>query len=1630
MNVVWVSLNALKYQETSMSVRFSRLLIFLLLTVAGVLAPVHVIAQVSTHITYEEQIKKSRTFAALDEHMFGDKINLQDGAVSFAQDDVVLATNSNLKVAIGRMLRANIQSNTPEFNVYGGYWDLNVPYMMATYDSRDGWNAMHNTDDPRRCRSGGIAPKERMGPWPYYYAQSVYAHMYWKGVQINIPGYGQEQMLKLNAGQVVPTSGDTYYGTTKSHWMVGCLDSVAHDAGEGFKVTLPDGVTYYFDWMVKRKAVDLTDNGSVDNEGYGTQPWHLLAPLTDVYLYATKATDRFGNSVTYTYDAVYHNRIKTIQSNDGVRLDVQYNAAGLISAVVAENRTWTYKYDDGIFSLQLPDGSKWEYSGSFGMLSLTPALKDFWSAGCIMDQREMNAYAAPDPSSLLSMSIKHPSGARGDFTFRPLYHGINNAPGGCGVFGSGPTSWWYGTWGVPSASGVFSLHEKKISGPGMSDRIWRFSYAPSWSFQSQCSSGCASTSKTAVTTNDGVVRRYIYGNDYVSNHGQLLSETVEKNNVVVRSTAYTYLSTASGQPFPDNAGDIAKANGVADLYGNPFKFKNRPLKIATTQQDGSTFTRTATTFDLFARPTIIVKQSSLGYSKSDATEYHDNLSSWVLGQVKRQYNVQTGMVMSQTDFNSQALPWKTYSFGKLQQTLTYSADGVLATVADGRGNTTTLSAWKRGIPQQIQYPATPESPSGSTQSAVVDNSGWITSVTDENGYATGYGYDSVGRLASIVYPTADSVAWLPKTFEFRALTATDWLPPGISVGQWRQYEGQGNYAKFTYYDAMWRPVLVMEYDTSNVTPTLRYNRTAYDSSGRVSFQSYPTADATPTTIGTRTFYDVLDRVTKVEQDSEHNVLSTVTEYLAGLQVRVTNPRGHQTTTGFMAWDQPGYDLPLWSSQPEGKVIEIARHPQFGWPLQLKQRSADNALQATRQYIYDDNAQLCKTIEPETGATVTWYDAANNPVWSASGLTGGNYASTADCSYAAANASGRVVNRSYDARNRVSALTFPDGRGNQIWTYEKDGLPASVTAYNDVNNTTPVVTAYTYNKRRMLKGESLSQPGWYTWGIGYEYDPIGNLRWQSYPTGLSLDYAPNALGQSTGVRDQSNKFYASGASYYPNGALKQFTYGNGIVHTMTQNARQLPQRVTSSGGVQDFTYAYDYNGNVTRIIDEVRGGNYGRWMSYDGLDRLIDAGSCNFGGDCWHRFTYDALDNVKSWKLGGVKDYADYVYDAQNRLTSIRNTAGATVMGIDYDDQGNLKKKNGQIYEFDYGNRLRGVAGKEYYRYDGLGRRIMNWRYPVGTASFSQYSRSGQLTYQEDYHGSPTTASEHIYLAGSLIATRENVRGVGATIKYQHTDALGSPVAVTNQAGTVIERNDYEPYGAVIGQPNKNGIGYTGHMMDGATGLTYMQQRYYDQSLGRFLSVDPVTANAANGGNFNRYKYAANNPYRFTDPDGRQDAADRFGDQFKNDAEAGNSAVYEAFEKPAIYITTALITLTPVIGPIGSWFVREAVKPQVREGAAGGERAGKDFTRAGKREVVRQNQEQNSGQTKCEGCTQQTTPAQQSQRGVSTPENETRIDHIIPKSKGGDGSPSNGQVLCSRCNLDKSNKTNWVPPKNR
>ncbi|HZX80087.1 MAG TPA: Ig-like domain-containing protein [Lysobacter sp.] len=513
----------------------------------------------------------------------------------------------------------------------------------------------------------------------------------------------------------------------------------------------------------------------------------------------------------------------------------------------------------------------------------------------------------------------------------------------------------------------------------------------------------------------------------------------------------------------------------------------------------------------------------------------------------------------------------------------------------------------------------------------------------------------------------------------------------------------------------------------------------------------------------------------------------------------------------------------------------------------------------RSYVYDSAQRLCKVIEPETGATVMDYDGAGNLIWSAAGLSG--LTSTTSCDRDAPGVAARRVMRTYDARNRLKTLVFPDHRGDQVWNYTPAGQPQSVTTNND-NGGGNVTNTYAYYQNGLLKGETQEQDG-YSWSVGYGYDRIGNRSSIVYPAGLTVTFEPNALGQPTRVTGNTTVL-ASGFSYYPNGAAQSFTYGNGVIHSMTLNARQMPAAVTSSG-ITSLAYAYDANGNVASIRDMQRGTTYDRTMQYDGLNRLTAVGSCAFGGDCWHRFTYDAVDNIRSWRANGLKDYADYYYDASQRLINIRNSAGAAVVGLEYDAQGNLSNKNGQVYGFDYGNRLRSASGNPSYWYDAYGRRTL--ASSATGKGYSLYSQEGQLLWERDERSN--NRHQYVYLNGTLLATMS--RSIGSetySILYDHTDALGSVVALSDSARTIAQRSEYDPFGALTNRQANNRPGYTGHVMDGSTGLTYMQQRYYDPQIGRFLSVDPVTALDGGQQHFNRYAYAYNNPYKFTDPDGR------------------------------------------------------------------------------------------------------------------------------------------------------------------
>ncbi len=108
------------------------------------------------------------------------------------------------------------------------------------------------------------------------------------------------------------------------------------------------------------------------------------------------------------------------------------------------------------------------------------------------------------------------------------------------------------------------------------------------------------------------------------------------------------------------------------------------------------------------------------------------------------------------------------------------------------------------------------------------------------------------------------------------------------------------------------------------------------------------------------------------------------------------------------------------------------------------------------------------------------------------------------------------------------------------------------------------------------------------------------------------------------------------------------------------------------------------------------------------------------------------------------------------------------------------------------------------------------------------------------------------------------------VSYYHNDALGSPIATTDETGNKHWEEVYEPYGErYLKEPQSgdNRVFYVGKLHDDELGLSYMNARYYDPLVGRFMGVDPVGFVEGNSHSFNRYTYANNNPYKFVDPDG-------------------------------------------------------------------------------------------------------------------------------------------------------------------
>jgi RHS repeat-associated protein len=164
-----------------------------------------------------------------------------------------------------------------------------------------------------------------------------------------------------------------------------------------------------------------------------------------------------------------------------------------------------------------------------------------------------------------------------------------------------------------------------------------------------------------------------------------------------------------------------------------------------------------------------------------------------------------------------------------------------------------------------------------------------------------------------------------------------------------------------------------------------------------------------------------------------------------------------------------------------------------------------------------------------------------------------------------------------------------------------------------------------------------------------------------------------------------------------------------------------------------------------------------------------------------------------------------------------------------------------------------IAGVATYSYDGNAKRIKTVK--AATTEYTMYSYAGAMTFVEK--GSEMT--DQLSLNSQVLVELKRAAGM-TTPTYLHPDVLGSPRTATNASKNVLWSEIYDPFGVKLnGVPDK--VGYTGHAHDQETNYTYMEARFYDAQVGRFLSTDPVDDE------FNLYGYVRNDPFNLTDPSG-------------------------------------------------------------------------------------------------------------------------------------------------------------------
>jgi RHS repeat-associated protein len=221
----------------------------------------------------------------------------------------------------------------------------------------------------------------------------------------------------------------------------------------------------------------------------------------------------------------------------------------------------------------------------------------------------------------------------------------------------------------------------------------------------------------------------------------------------------------------------------------------------------------------------------------------------------------------------------------------------------------------------------------------------------------------------------------------------------------------------------------------------------------------------------------------------------------------------------------------------------------------------------------------------------------------------------------------------------------------------------------------------------------------------------------------------------------------------------------------------------------------------------------------------------------------------------------YFYDAAGRM--LQKITPEKIFYYEYDVRGLLTRfhdgQNETIYEYDaLGNRIAKTVNGERTAY------LVNIAQPIP-----------QVLAEMDGEGQ--TTQTYAFGLGRLSSTGTDPNGgsgtgsvPGGESRYFLQDALGSSIGLTDISGAVVETYSYNAFGGSLNadQFALTNFQYAGEQFDAETGLIYLRARYYDSSLGRFISRDPVyLGNQSETQSYNPFIYVQNDPVNLVDPTG-------------------------------------------------------------------------------------------------------------------------------------------------------------------